>query len=233
MSSLAIVSSLFPSKWCQSEMAGSNPKPIASVPSLSVPTGTVVSRTFIPSVTCSGSGGVFDEVGAHAACRRSRRPPATNGTGMPGAASETIVNARTSPSVATSTSRNSVPKQPGARVAPVEVPGAARRALVRDQVGRVAQHQVVDQRDLTHDRPPDVDLMPRLSARELGLGARSRRRPFRVGLTIPTSPRGPSVPAFCSGLLFRPSVPALLFRSAVPGCCSGRPGTGSAPGHRP
>ena len=37
--------------------------------------------------------------------------PATNGTGMPGAANDTMVNAVSSPSVATSASRNSVPEQ--------------------------------------------------------------------------------------------------------------------------
>src|SRR5262249_24793976 len=43
----------------------------------------------------------------------------------------------------------------GAGVAPVEVPGAARHAFVGKKVGRIAQHQIVDERDLTgHGTPP-------------------------------------------------------------------------------
>ena len=60
---------------------------------------------------------------------------ATNGTGMPGAASDTIVNARTSPLVATDDVAELGAEAVRARVAPVEVPRATRRALVRDQVG--------------------------------------------------------------------------------------------------
>ena len=74
---------------------------------------------------------------------------ATNGTGMPGAASDTMVKALTSPSVGTSTGLNSVPKHDGARVAPVEELRSARRALVGDQVRLVAEHQVIDEGNLS------------------------------------------------------------------------------------
>ena len=52
--------------WCVlSQVAGSKANAIASVPSSSVPATNVVMRTGIPSFTCSGSGGMFDEVGLH------------------------------------------------------------------------------------------------------------------------------------------------------------------------
>ena len=75
---------------------------------------------------------------------------------MPGAANETMVNARTSPSVATSapwrTRCRSTTAQ-ALRRSKNRAPHAG--ALVRDQVRLVAQHQVVDERDLVgHVVPP-------------------------------------------------------------------------------
>ena len=84
--------------------------------------------------TCSGSGSTLMTL-ARTLVPSQSTTPATNGTGMPGAANATIVNACSSPSVATSTFRKSVAEARRARVAPVEEPGAARSALVGDQVG--------------------------------------------------------------------------------------------------
>ena len=67
---------------------------------------TVVSRTFMPSVHVLGVGLDVDHVAPHAACRRSRRPRPRTAPGCPGRRSDTIVNARTSPSVATGTCAN-------------------------------------------------------------------------------------------------------------------------------
>src|SRR5205807_9776863 len=64
---------------------GSNPKPIASVPSPSVPSDHVARRTFMPSDTRSGSGGTFTRL-ARTLVPSQSTTPATNGTGMPGAA---------------------------------------------------------------------------------------------------------------------------------------------------
>ena len=80
---------------------------------------------------------------------------ATNGIGMPGAASATIVNARTSPSRATSTSRNSVPKHDAHALRRSKSRAPHDGALVRTRCGDVAEHQVVDQRNLfTHPLLP-------------------------------------------------------------------------------
>src|SRR6202023_2216126 len=78
---------------------GSNPKPMASVPSSSLPTAKTASLTFIPSVTCSGSGGVLITLPRTLVPSQSTTP-ATNGTGTPGAAKATIVKVLSSPSAA-------------------------------------------------------------------------------------------------------------------------------------
>ena len=67
---------------------------------------------------------------------------------MPGAAIETMVNARTSPSVAHVSGREVDASTGGAGVTAVEVPGAAAGALVSHEMRAVAQHEVVDQRYL-------------------------------------------------------------------------------------
>ena len=74
-----------------------------------MPTGTVVSRTFIPNVTCSGSAGTFTTFPRTLVPSQSTTA-ATKGTGMPGAANDTMVYARTAPSVATATGANAVPE---------------------------------------------------------------------------------------------------------------------------
>jgi hypothetical protein len=76
------------------------------VPEESVPTGTVVSRTGMPSVTCSGSGGVCTMLPRTSVPPQSTTP-ATNGTSTPSAANATMVNERRVPVVATGTSLNS------------------------------------------------------------------------------------------------------------------------------
>src|SRR5262249_3128630 len=88
-------------------LIGSKPKPTASVPSSSVPTPYVASLTFMPNVTWSGSGSVLMMLPRTLVPSQSMTP-ATNGTGTPGAANATIVYARSSPSVGTSTARKSV-----------------------------------------------------------------------------------------------------------------------------
>src|SRR4029453_5862343 len=70
--------------------------------------GTVVNLTFIPSFTCSGLGSTFTTLPRTLVPSQSTTD-APNGTGIPGAANDTIVNARTSPSEATRTLANSVP----------------------------------------------------------------------------------------------------------------------------
>ena len=80
--------------------------------------------------------------------------PATKGTSIPGAAKDTIVNACRSPSVATSTRREALRSQHAAqalRRSKKRAPHAV--ALVGHQVRVVAQHQVVDHRDLLSSNP--------------------------------------------------------------------------------
>ena len=78
----------------------------------------------MPSVTCSGSGSTVDDVAAHARAV-AVDDAATNGTGMPGAANDTIVNARTSPSVGHVGLAERRAEARRARVAAVEEPRAA------------------------------------------------------------------------------------------------------------
>ena len=67
--------------------------------------GRVASRTRMPRVTCSGSGSTLIRLARTLVPSQSTRA-ATKGTGTPGAAKLTMVKARTSPSVATSTVLN-------------------------------------------------------------------------------------------------------------------------------
>src|SRR4051812_38991608 len=90
--------------------AGSNPKFTASTPRSSVPVENVVRRSFMPSVTCSGSGGQLTTLPRTLVPSQSTTP-ATNGTSTPGAANATIVNDRNSPSVAIGTVLKSSAKQ--------------------------------------------------------------------------------------------------------------------------
>ena len=78
--------------------AGSKPKPMASVPSSSVPILKVVKRNFMPSVTFSGLGSVFTTLPRTLVPPQSMIP-ATKGTGTPGAAKATMVNDFKIPSV--------------------------------------------------------------------------------------------------------------------------------------
>ncbi len=131
---------------------GSNPNPIASVPSSSVPTTSVVSRTCIPSETCSGSGWDVDQV------RPDTRPPAVDHGRHEGRrdarGGERHDGEGTHLALGGDVHRGEVgPPAGGARVAPVEVPGTAGGALVRHQVRAVAEHQVVHQRDLLRHLP--------------------------------------------------------------------------------
>src|SRR5687767_984372 len=71
--------------------------------------GNVVRRTFIPSVMFSGVGSTLTMLPRTLVPSQSITADA-NGTGTPGAANVTIVNARTVPDVATSTLSNDVPK---------------------------------------------------------------------------------------------------------------------------
>ena len=86
---------------------GSKPNPTASVPSSSVPMTSVARRTFMPRVTCSGSGSTLIRL-ARTLVPSQSTTAATKGTGTPGAAKATMVKARTSPAVAMSTVLNSV-----------------------------------------------------------------------------------------------------------------------------
>ena len=134
---------------------GSKPKPMASVPSSSVPMTSVASRTFMPSVTCSGSARHVDEVGPHAGAlavddgghERHRDPGGGEGHDREGPhlARRGDVRLRELRSVARRTG-----------VAAVEVARPARGALVGHQVRVVTEDQVVDQRDLLRHHAPGL-----------------------------------------------------------------------------
>ena len=119
----------------------------ASVPAASVPTGTVVRRTFMPSVTCSGSGSMLVRLPRTLVPSQSTIAE-TNGTGMPGAASDTMVKARTVALGGDVDGLNSVPKQEAHTFATVEVARTTRGALVGDQVRPGTQLEVLDEGDL-------------------------------------------------------------------------------------
>ena len=123
--------------------------------SSSVPITSVARRTFMPVLTCSGSGVTLTRL-ARTLVPSQSTTAATKGTGIPGAAKVTMVKVRTSPVVAMSTFLNSVPVAAGAGVAAVEEPGPARGALVGHQVRVVPQHQVVDQRNLLRHHSPQA-----------------------------------------------------------------------------
>ena len=112
----------------------------------------VASRTFMPSWTWSGSGSVLMTLPRTLVPSQSTTP-ATKGTGTPGAANDTMVKLRSSPSVATVDLLELGAGARRAGVAPVEEPRPAGRALVRLQVRASPKHQVVDQRDLCHRTP--------------------------------------------------------------------------------
>ena len=120
------------------------------MPLSSVPSEYVARRTFIPVDTWSGSGSTLIRLPRTGVPSQSTMAD-TNGTGMPGAANATIVNVLTVPSVATVDLLELGAEARGAGVAAVEVAGAARGALVGHEVRLVAEHEVVDERDLfTH-----------------------------------------------------------------------------------
>src|SRR5206468_6806017 len=77
-------------------------------PLSSLPIGYVASLTFIPRCTWSGSGSVLMMLPRTLVPSQSTTA-ATNGTGIPGAAIDTMVKARTSPSVGTAAFSNDVP----------------------------------------------------------------------------------------------------------------------------
>ena len=81
--------------------------------------------------------------------------PDTNGTGIPGAAWATMVKVRSVPSSATRSVPELGSEAGRTGVAPPEVAGPARRALLGDEVGIVAEHQIVDQRNLICHHAPE------------------------------------------------------------------------------
>ena len=74
--------------------------------------------------------------------------PATKGTGMPGAANDTIVKVLSVPLVGDVDGREALVAAGGAGVAAVEEPGPARLALVGHQMRITAQDQIVHERNL-------------------------------------------------------------------------------------
>ncbi len=132
-------------------LEGSKPNPIASVP-LAVGADDLGGQPDLHAQRhVLGIGRDVDQVGPHAGASAVDQGGHV-GDRNPGAAKLTMVKARTSPSVGMSTGRTRSGRS-GTGVAPVEEPGAAGGALVGHQVGLVAEHQVVDQRDLLGHRP--------------------------------------------------------------------------------
>ena len=93
--------------------------------------------TAMPSLTCSGSGGMFDEVAPSPMPPPSRSTSAdTYGTGTPGTPRCTIVNERTLPVVASLRALELGAAALGVGVAPVEVERTRVDRLPRDEVRR-------------------------------------------------------------------------------------------------
>ena len=180
--------------------SGSKPKPTASVPLSSVPITSVARRTFMPVVTCSGSGVTLIRL-ARTLVPSQSTTAATKGTGMPGAAKR---HDGEGPHLAR---RRDVDRLEfgalagGAGVAAVEEAGAARGALVGHQVRVVAQHQVVHQRDLLRHHAPKLEKFVsnyRLPCDRLiagSAGPSARRRPAE---SAPDAGRGPATRGRCT-----------------------------------
>ena len=115
---------------------------------------SVVRRTFMPVLTCSGSGVTLIRL-ARTLVPSQSTTAATNGHRDPGRGERHDGEGRAPHrSSALDTVSNSVASAGGAGVATVEEAGAARGALVGHQVRVVPQHQVVDQRDLLRHHAP-------------------------------------------------------------------------------
>ena len=122
--------------------------------SSSVPITSVASRTFMPRVTCSGSGSTLIRL-----ARTLVPSQSTDGGHVghrdPGAAKATMVKARTSPLVGDVGLGEVGWPAVGAGIAPAEEAGSARGALVGHQMRGLPQLQVVDQRNLLCHHPPN------------------------------------------------------------------------------
>ena len=162
--------------------SGSKPKPTASVPSSSVPMTSVARRTFMPVLTCSGSGVTLIRFAPHARAlavdhrRHEGHRDAGSGERDDGERAHLTGGGDVGRLELGAPAR-------GAGVAPVEEARPAGRALVGHQVRVVPQHQVVHQRDLLgHRSPHELESKRRFS---------NYRGPRRFG-QIALGPCGPA-----------------------------------------